>query len=184
MILAICCKIKGVSTINLFLIIVNVNIWRGKGHYYYYNRPTEWIRQQHWGWWQDLSSPVVGCVAILLQEVVLNELGDLQSDFIGLSEGSLGNTHKWIEFKAFAPKHLSSELNQILNMLCPLVCKAEFTPCHEETLVWNSPFLRAAQSQPGPPPPAESLWPLCAEEQTLGNVCRSTRPKPLCICCS
>lgn len=102
MILAICCKIQGVSTID-FLIIVNVNIWRGKGHYYYYNRPTEWIRRQHWGWWQDLSSPVVGCVAILLQEVVLKELGNLQSDFIGLSEGSLGNTHKWIEFKAFAP---------------------------------------------------------------------------------
>lgn len=51
------------------------------------------MRQQHWGWRRELSSPVVGCVAILLQEVVLDELGDLQGDLVGLSQGSLG-THR------------------------------------------------------------------------------------------
>lgn len=36
-----------------------------------------------------LPSPVVGCVTILLQEVILNELSNFESDLISLSKRSL-----------------------------------------------------------------------------------------------
>lgn len=184
LILANCWEAKVALTLrftrfNLFFIVVNSSTWRRKSHY----SPSEWMRQQHVGWWCNQSLPVIGSVTVLLQEVILNELGNLQSDFISLSKRCLRAQEKGLSLQLLQ-KTVISEIKSILNILYPFFYKFVFTPRHIVSSWMASPFLQAARFRPGPPPPAESLLPSCAEGQTRGNVCHNIRPELLCICCS
>lgn len=119
LILANCWEAKVALTLrftrfNLFFIVVNSSTWRRKSHY----SSSEWMRQQHVGWWCNQSLPVIGSVTVLLQEVILNELGNLQSDFISLSKRCLRAQEKGLSLQLLQ-KTVISEIKSILNILYP-----------------------------------------------------------------
>lgn len=93
-----------------------------------------------------------------------------------------------LQFDPWPSPTLKSITVQQQYMYCKcyyLSCFSHHRLCYHAT--WPqpaSPCLQAARSQPGPPPPAESPWPSCAEEQTRGSSCRNSRPERACTCCS
>lgn len=122
--------------------------------------------------------PVIRSITVLLQEVIFDQFGHFQCDFICFCQWSLSEIMtplfihvKRLQWISETRQNWTSE--QIFFRICFWLC-----------LCGKLPFRQAVQSLPGPLPPAESPSPWYAKVQIQGSACRNIHPGRGCICCS